>query len=253
MLRFVKMFILLMLILLASISYAVECIDVIYLRPTNAPEVEDKFLDDLRNELKKVQSFYASEMNRFGYGSKTFRYKLHKNGKIFINVVEGTKTNIEYRNSANVIADLPEFFELQFLVPKLNEIEVETYIRIILKGGPLRDVNLAVGQREEFRNFFLYTMFIDVNIEHKNQVPHILAYLMGKAFQVPCNNVENSIMYCAGGYPDDNVGDKLIGIHSLLEDETKLLSQHRCFEVIKGLSVQLKDNLTTLWGQVKQR
>jgi hypothetical protein len=87
--RYIKIsFAILLLLCIFSTTYAQRNVQVIYFKPINAPEVTEKFVDDLQNTLSEVQLFYALEMKRLGYGSKTFRYET-LNREIYIYVING--------------------------------------------------------------------------------------------------------------------------------------------------------------------
>ncbi|RKU25607.1 hypothetical protein C6499_14635, partial [Candidatus Poribacteria bacterium] len=64
-------------------------IEVIYFKPSDVQTPSQEEIDSLRDVMVDVQSFFASEMNRHGFGEKTFDFK-------DIEVVEGKRKLSEY-------------------------------------------------------------------------------------------------------------------------------------------------------------
>lgn len=83
----------------------------IYLLPNDRqpqPDIDMK-LDVL---IKKVQRFYADEMERHGYGRKTFRFESDNNGNVIVHHVDGLYNDFYYRS--NVGANIENIYgELQ--------------------------------------------------------------------------------------------------------------------------------------------
>ncbi|MDE0397679.1 MAG: hypothetical protein OXL96_07755 [Candidatus Poribacteria bacterium] len=82
------------LVCFSSFVYAQPPIEVIYLIPSDQHQDEDK-LDVLGKMVADVQTFYADEMERHGFGRKTFEY--NKN----IKVHNGRHTLKEYLSDKN--------------------------------------------------------------------------------------------------------------------------------------------------------
>ena len=82
---------------------------VIYFLPKDRqpqPDI-DIMLDTL---IKQIQTFYADEMERHGFGRKTFRLETDKNGQVVVHHVKGEFRSSHYNNNINVAAQtvLPE-------------------------------------------------------------------------------------------------------------------------------------------------
>ncbi|MYF52630.1 MAG: hypothetical protein F4039_04670 [Gammaproteobacteria bacterium] len=78
------------LILFSIIAYAEPPIEVIYWKSSDVQASSQEDTDSLRRLMVAVQSFFASEMDRYGYGQKTFDFNKD------ITVVEGKKKLNEY-------------------------------------------------------------------------------------------------------------------------------------------------------------
>jgi hypothetical protein len=63
-------------ILICSVS-ALPVVKVAVLRASDQPFVHQHELNSIRDSIAEVQSFFASEMNRFGYGKKTFEFETY--------------------------------------------------------------------------------------------------------------------------------------------------------------------------------
>ena len=103
-------------ILICSVS-AQPVVKVAVLRASDQPVVYLHELNAIRDSIAEVQSFFASEMNRFGYSKKTFEFKTN------IPVYIGAKKLSEYEADVDVVrwqhgrllADFPDDIILIFL------------------------------------------------------------------------------------------------------------------------------------------
>ena len=77
--------------------FAQPVVKVSVLRGADQPFVEQHETDSLRESLIEIQSFFASEMNRLGYGAKTFEFEPH------IPVRIGLKDMLEYSKDLDVV------------------------------------------------------------------------------------------------------------------------------------------------------
>ena len=103
-------------ILICSVS-AQPVVKVAVLRASDQPVVYLHELNAIRDSIAEVQSFFASEMNRFGYSKKTFEFETN------IPVYIGAKKLSEYEADVDVVrwqhgrllADFPDDILLIFL------------------------------------------------------------------------------------------------------------------------------------------
>ena len=105
--------ILLFLVLMPTASYAVSfTVRVIYFLPINtsaAPNVDAK-IDRL---VKSAQKFFANEMERHGYGRKTFTLETNAKGKIVVHRVKGRFSRTYYQTISRTKPELPRQFVSQ--------------------------------------------------------------------------------------------------------------------------------------------
>ena len=114
--RFVFLPLLLILLCVSSVS-AQPVVKVAVLRASDQPDVYLHELNAIRDSIAEVQSFFASEMNRFGYSKKTFEFETN------IPVYIGAKKLSEYEADVDVVrwqlgrllADFPDDIILIFL------------------------------------------------------------------------------------------------------------------------------------------
>ena len=103
-------------ILICSVS-AQPVVKVAVLRASDQPVVYQHEVNSIRDSIAEVQSFFASEMNRFGYGKKTFEFET------YIPVYIGAKKLFEYEadidvvrwQQGRVLTDFPDDIHLIFL------------------------------------------------------------------------------------------------------------------------------------------
>ena len=91
------------LLIVCQISFAQPIVQPCYLLPTDQVNVRKIYttdLDDLRERLSEVRSFFASEMKRLGYGEKTFEFESN------IKIYGGGYTLAEYETIRDVRTDL---------------------------------------------------------------------------------------------------------------------------------------------------
>ena len=75
-------------------------IEVIYFKPSDVQTPSQEEIDSVRDVMVEVQSFFASEMDRHGFGEKTFAFNPN------ITVVEGKLKGSQY-TSAKIHPEIP--------------------------------------------------------------------------------------------------------------------------------------------------
>lgn len=98
----------------------------IYFQPTDAPDPPR----NISQLMLDVQDFYRSEMERHGYGAKTFRLESNEVGDPVIHTVKGQHPAIHFLNDTynQIKAELPFDFKRESLVGQNN-------IHVIIAGG----------------------------------------------------------------------------------------------------------------------
>ncbi len=103
MLRFRLLLLSVLLFCVSSVVIAQPIVQACYLLPTDQVNVRKIYvtdLEDLRERLSKVRSFFASEMKRLGYGEKTFEFSTD------IPIYGGGRNLADYKTIDDVRADL---------------------------------------------------------------------------------------------------------------------------------------------------
>ena len=89
---------------------------VIYFQPADvdAPAMPDK----IRDIMKNVQEVYATELDRHGFGRKTFRMERDAQGKVVVHWVNGKQNVVHYAGDTvnTVFTDLPRQFKQKHYV-----------------------------------------------------------------------------------------------------------------------------------------
>ncbi len=126
----------------------VDVVRIVYFLPKNK-EIPPNIVEKLDISIRNVQEFYADEMERHGFGRKTFSYETDENGKVKVYLIK--EDDIEYYDlfSANV----------KFLYPT-------------------RDGNLVKGIEGIKPGRIVYALVTELN--HKS-----LAYILRDALGIP--------------------------------------------------------------------
>ena len=194
--------------------------------------------------LLKIQIFYANEMDRFGYGRKTFQYENNGNEPI-IHFVNGVKRHDEYINSFDIYDDLPKKFTERFILDNFHKIESK--IRILFIFGPLREIKIAVWWKSCRGKKCLNTAVVGLNVINKNSVIHFTAHELGHSFGLHHNKIDLALM--KHNIPNNlsNTLDKRF----LLEEEAKILSIHQYFSIDDTYDINIINKLPILWSSIK--
>ena len=102
----------LFLIILNIGVYAEYEIKTIYFKPNNVNNVP---IQKLRNAMLEIQELYKEEMDRNGYGDKTFELERKADGNVKINVINGNQPSWIYQSNTwdNIKPEVPEVFQDQ--------------------------------------------------------------------------------------------------------------------------------------------
>ena len=82
---------------------------IIYFQPINTPDAPDT----IKDFMKQTQRFYQMEMERHGYGSKTFRLETDDTGQPIVHTVSGRKAPAAYTSYDVIKTELPQEFRTQ--------------------------------------------------------------------------------------------------------------------------------------------
>ena len=81
-------------------------VQVVYFKPVGAQPVPDTVAEVMAD----VQTLYRTEMERNGYGAKTFRLETDNAGKVIVHTVNGRHATAHYRATTydSIKAELPQ-------------------------------------------------------------------------------------------------------------------------------------------------
>ncbi|MDE0017224.1 MAG: hypothetical protein OXU51_13645 [Candidatus Poribacteria bacterium] len=116
------------LLCLSSFVSAQPPIEVIYFKPSNVQEPSEEDIEFIREVMVEVQSFFASEMDRHGFGPKTFDFNTD------IRVVDGRR-NAEYYSDVDTVKN--ETHQIDF--------EVQNKTDVVFLPGRKRILGGALG------------------------------------------------------------------------------------------------------------
>ncbi len=116
---------------------------VIYLKPN---DINNPDIDGIRKIAMDVQEAYRSEMNRHGYGNKTFKFEKNDEDKINVNVINGKNHSLFY------FFDTKERIYDELTENQYKDFTDEKYIHVFIVGGVRRVVNGILGRGKPFPN-----------------------------------------------------------------------------------------------------
>ena len=84
----------------------------IYFLPNNRP-FRQEVVDSMKTVIRKVQTFYAGQMDAHGYGNKTIRYETDARGEPLVHLVDGIHPESHYYNTfgGSMIDELWQVFD----------------------------------------------------------------------------------------------------------------------------------------------
>lgn len=176
-------------ILLANFAYAQEfVVKSICIVPTDALLPDDNVINRFKNVVEDVRYFYEKEMERHGYGSKTFHLETDKEGKPVFEVINGKYSKNEYMGNTADYAkqDLPVSNNVYIaLIAGVNSVASgwRGTARITLDGSK------CGGCRG-----FAYIADRDGNFEFST-VAHELGHAFGLWHNLKGKNGENCLMW----------------------------------------------------------
>ncbi|MYA57170.1 hypothetical protein F4X88_12800 [Candidatus Poribacteria bacterium] len=224
--------------LLLSVSYVVSAqpeFQVTYLIPSDERANSSK-LKEFEKILSDVQSFYANEMERHGFGRKTFAYKKE------IKIYRGRHTLQEYLSDHHLI-----WFEFAPLWVLISDHKNENVADIVFIEGTERLGGKAVGRyqyltwgrdgKPGFSDFGYY--LISLPAEDTSFLGHALAHEIGHipALGHPKVNFENGKRKVMG--PNDlitNIQDLVFTF-----SEAKIIDRSIFFEPLKDSDIEVLD------------
>ena len=120
-------YICLTLLLFIAVGVNAQHVRVIYFQPLDVAKPTDKELKNVRNIMLNVQEFYKNEMEKHGYGNKTFSIESDANNNPIIHVVRGKRNLKVYTNNTVIERELP--------VDLRDNFAAKNNIRVIFLGG----------------------------------------------------------------------------------------------------------------------
>ena len=130
-----KLFCLLIILVILTVpvhSHA-EVVHPIYFRPTDAPAASDEVVSAMRIAMINARQFYRDEIERHGYGAKTFNLEIGDDGKVVVHTVNGIRKLDAYTTMQEIDKELP-----QHIGDALND------IRVVFLGGAVKIRNGAI-------------------------------------------------------------------------------------------------------------
>ncbi len=118
-------------LIFVGISSANFIVQTIYFQPTDAPNIND-VRGNIRKLMVETQGLYANELDRHGFGKKTFNLEKDNNGLVIVHHVLAKNNGNHYVNNTwnNVLSELPDRFN-----PNTAPWNKQDAIRVIVIGS----------------------------------------------------------------------------------------------------------------------
>ena len=219
-------------ILICSVS-AQPVVKVAVLRASDQPVVYQHEVDSIRDSISEVQSFFASEMNRFGYGKKTFEFET------YIPVYIGAKKLSEYEADVDIIRwqhgrllnDFPDDIILIFLAGASS---IGTSVGTA--GGAFTHRCDATGDCNYRR---LIVVPLDGSSDYRNR---ITAHELGHAFGFD-EHLDTGKNYIMESYAMIISGEGSLFNFQLHPDVARMLNKSKDLSVIDGVDTEKFDKI----------
>ena len=210
---------------------------VIYFKPANVDNPQEDRLNYLRSVIETTENFYAREMERYGYGAKTFFTERDWKGDIVIRIAKGEKSAREYNDKVNsVLVDLLKSVKLQR--------ETNNEIRIVFIGGLKKfGVGAKMANRCSEQCFRWCMIPADVNAYMHFYVAHEL----GHAFGLDHSADRSDIMFglVRSDKATSNLKKVIVGV-----EDSKILDAHPHFQK-DSFSVDIINKVSVVWAELK--
>lgn len=156
-------------------TYAEQPIEVIYWKPLDVEAPSQAELDRLNGVMSEIQSFFASEMDRHGFGEKTFDFK-------DIAVVEGDSRLEAYRRNITSHSKIQR--ESGFMADGLDN-----QIYVVFLGGAGHLVSGALGLSQQLcadiqEQLIYCNNLVVVSAEIHEALLPVVAHEIGHAFSL---------------------------------------------------------------------
>ena len=208
-------------------------VKVAVLRASDQPFVHEHEVNSIRDSIAEVQSFFASEMNRFGYGKKTFEFET------YIPVYIGAKKLSEYEadidvvrwQQGRVLTDFPDDIHLIFLAGASS---IGTSVGAA--GGAFTHRCDATGDCNYRR---LIVVPLDGSSDYRNRITaHELGHAFG--FYEHLNTGKNYLMEA---YALIISGEGSLFNFQLHPEVARILNESKDLSVIEGVDTEKFDKI----------
>lgn len=215
----------------------------IYLQPADQPAPSSKQIDEIRTIMLKTQAFYRAQMDKHGYGTKTFELEKNASGKIIVHIVEGEHNLKAYANLILIETELPANLQKSWLK---NKIQI-----IFLAGAKL--INGHGGFAAKICQNNVYGRIAYIPASKKQVILAMTAHEVGHTFTLK-HNTEKSTPFKShimNAIVKINPADaNNLNNYLLTSNEAKILNTHPFFS-LQPLSIPFSNYTIKMWSTLK--
>ncbi len=84
---------------------APRTVRMVYFRPNDRP-FRAEVVDSMKKTIQQIQGFFAAEMQRHGYGNRTFRFETDRQGEPLVRDVVGEHADVHYLNGGGAVGEI---------------------------------------------------------------------------------------------------------------------------------------------------
>lgn len=215
-------FLLLILLVFSNTAHAeLPVVRTLYFKPTDAPATPPV---DLNVVMKDVQNLYKTEMERLGYGAKTFRLETDAKDDLVIHTVDGKRPARGYTNDTfdKMFPELPARLKTPNTIPVIVIGGIETIGKNLCGIGAVILGNTAYGKADKTPDGVALVAG-NANCRWTYLVAHELGHAFGLYHVL---STPKAIMF-SGGHE---------GEEEFLDHEARWLSKHPYFNTAHDIN-----------------
>ena len=190
-------------------------IRIVYFRPNDRP-FRQTLVDSIRRVMKQSQSFFAEQMEAYGYGDQTFRLETDEQGEPLVYLFDA-KHHEEYYTDIpldDYWVESDKYGEIAFYLFEMASVfDLDENIYVVVRDFTDRPIDTAYGWRRSKKSGFAIITLWGVRLK-------TMAHELGHAFGLPHDYRDDSYMLSYGSSRDriSACAAKFLSVHPYFND-----------------------------------